>query len=64
MAKVAASPCSALVSVCVARGGKVETSEGNWGGMCSMKAIGFASCRLVRKIVVEKALRKGTETFT
>lgn len=45
-------------------GEKVEISEGNWGGMCSMKAIYFASCRSVRKIVVEKALRKGTETFT
>lgn len=65
--KLGQSSCRSLycpASVCVAGGGKVETSEGSWGGMCSMQAIGFASCRLVRKIVVEKALRKGTETFT
>lgn len=29
-----------------------------------MKAMCFASCRSVRKIVVEEALRRGTETFT
>lgn len=55
--------CPASACECV-RGGKVKTLEGSWGGMCSMKAICFASCRSVRKRVEEKALRKGTETFT